>query len=127
MAYSLKWGGLVVGGILGTVGRYLLSTAVYRWLGTAFPYGTLVVNLLGALVIGFLATLAEKKFLLTPEFRMFWMIGFLGAFTTFSSLIYESWKLMQDGQLFLAGTNLMGSIVLGLMAFWLGSVVASVL
>ena len=127
MAYSLKWGGLVVGGILGTVGRYLLSTAVYRWLGTAFPYGTLVVNLLGALVIGFLATLAEKKFLLTPEFRMFWMIGFLGAFTTFSSLIYESWKLMQDGQFFLAGANLVGSMVLGLMVFWLGSVVASVL
>ena len=127
MAYSLKWTGLVVGGILGTLGRYLLSTAVYRWLGTAFPYGTLVVNLLGALVIGFLATLAEKKFLLTPEFRMFWMIGFLGAFTTFSSLIYESWKLMQDGQFFLAGTNLVGSMVLGLMAFWLGSVVASVL
>ncbi len=127
MAYSLKWTGLVVGGILGTVGRYLLSPAVYRWLGTAFPYGTLVVNLLGALVIWFLSTLAEKKFLLTPEFRMFWMIGFLGAFTTFSSLIYESWKLMQDGQFFLAGTNLVGSMVLGLMAFWLGSVVASVL
>ncbi len=127
MVYSLKWVGLVVGGILGTVGRYLISTAVYRWLGTAFPYGTLVVNLLGALVIGFLATLAEKKFLLTPEFRMFWMIGFLGAFTTFSSLIYESWKLMQDGQFFLAGANLVGSMVLGLMVFWLGSVVASVL
>ena len=127
MDSSLKWGGLIVGGILGTLGRSLLSTSVYRWLGTAFPYGTLVVNLLGALAIGFLATLAEKKFLLTPEFRMFWMIGFLGAFTTFSSLIYESWKLIQDGQLFLAGANLMGSVILGLMAFWLGSIAASVL
>ena len=127
MADSLKWVGLVIGGILGTLGRYVLSTSIYRWLGTAFPYGTLVVNLLGALIIGFLATLAEKKFLLTPEFRMFWMIGFLGAFTTFSSLIYESWKLIQDSQFFLAGTNLLGSVILGLMAFWLGSVAASIL
>ena len=123
----MPWIYLIVGGIAGTVGRYLLSGAVYRWAGSSFPFGTLVVNLSGCLIIGFLATLAERKMLLTAEFRLFWMIGFLGAFTTFSTLIYESWRLLQDGQWWLAGANLLGSLVLGLGALWLGSLAASIL
>lgn len=75
--------------------------------------------------MGFLATLADQKFLLSPEQRTFWMIGLLGAFTTFSSLIYESWKLLQEGQAGLAGLNLLGSIIFGLVAFWAGSLIAS--
>lgn len=122
-----QWLMLVLGGIAGTVGRYVLAGAVYRWAGSAFPYGTLVVNVTGALAIGFLATLADRKFLLTPEARTFWMIGLLGAFTTFSTLIYESWRLIQDGETVLAGINLLGSILLGLAAFWLGALAASVL
>lgn len=122
-----QWVMLVLGGIVGTVGRYALAGAVYRWTGASFPYGTLVVNATGALVIGFLATLADKKFLLTPEARMFWMIGLLGAFTTFSTLIYESWKLIQDGEMLLAGVNLLGSVALGLAAFWVGALAASLL
>ncbi len=122
-----KWLLLMAGGICGTLGRYALSGAVYRWLGGGFPYGTLVVNTLGRLVIGFLGTIADKKFLVGPEFRLFWMIGLLGAFTTFSSLIYESWRLIQDGQMMLASTNLFGSLFLGLAAFWVGSVAALML
>ena len=122
-----KWILLVAGGVLGTVGRYLVSGTIYRWMGTDFPYGTLVVNLSGALLIGFLGTLADKKFLLTAEFRIFWMIGFLGAFTTFSTLIYESWRLIQDGQFLWAGTNLFGSLFLGLIAFGVGSFLAGIL
>lgn len=123
----LKWIVLVAGGICGTLGRYLLAGAVYRWFGTAFPYGTLAVNALGCLVIGFLSTLTEQKFLLKPETRLFWMVGLLGAFTTFSTFIYESWRLMQDGEFVLAGVNLLGSVLLGLVALWIGHVVASVL
>ncbi len=122
-----KWIMLAVAGICGTLGRYVLGGAVYAWLGTSFPYGTLVVNLLGCFVIGFLGVLADQKFLLDTNARLFWMVGLLGAFTTFSSLIYESWKLLQDGELILASANLMGSVVLGLLALWLGSVLASVL
>lgn len=122
-----KWLLLLTGGLIGTAGRYLLSGAVYRWLGSAFPYGTLVVNTLGCLCIGFLSSLAERKFLLAPEFRVFWMIGLLGAFTTFSTLIYESGRLMQDGQVSLAALNLFASLFLGLAAWWLGAVVASIL
>lgn len=122
-----KWVTLLAGGLIGTAGRYVLAGAVYRWLGTRFPYGTLAVNTLGCLVIGFLGTLADQKFLLKPESRVFWMVGLLGAFTTFSSLIYESWRLIQDGEVVLAGTNLFGSLVLGLAALWLGHLAASAL
>ena len=122
-----KWVMLLVGGLFGTAGRYVLAGAVYRWMGTGFPYGTLAVNTLGCFVIGFLSTFAEQKFLLTPEARLFWMVGLLGAFTTFSTLIYESWRLMQDGEMLLASVNLLGSLALGLLALWLGHLAASLL
>ncbi|MBI3319690.1 MAG: fluoride efflux transporter CrcB [Candidatus Omnitrophica bacterium] len=120
-----KWLILLVGGLCGTGARYLLAGTVYRWLGTGFPYGTLAVNTLGCLVIGFLSTLSDQKFLLKPESRLFWMVGLLGAFTTFSTFIYESWRLMQDGEFALAGTNLLGSLCLGLLALWFGHLIAS--
>lgn len=122
-----RWLLLIAGGILGTLGRYALAGAVYRWLGTGFPYGTLVVNVSGCAVIGVLGALADQKFLLGPESRLFWMVGLLGAFTTFSSLIYESSRLMMDGEWGLAGVNLFGSLVLGLVALWLGHLLASAL
>lgn len=122
-----KWTFLLAGGLIGTAGRYVLTGTVYRWFGTGFPYGTLAVNTLGCLVIGFLGTLADQKFLLNSEARVFWMVGLIGAFTTFSTLIYESWRLIQDGEMMLAGVNMMGSLVLGLVAFWLGHLAASVL
>ena len=112
----MKWFHLALGGVAGTFARYLLAGFVYTLFGTRFPYGTLAVNMLGCLVIGFLGTVAEQKFLLTPEARLFWMVGLLGALTTFSTLIYESWRLIQDGELLLAGVNLLGSVVVGLLA-----------
>lgn len=121
-----KWLLLAAGGVCGTIGRYAFAGAVYRWLGAAFPYGTLAVNTLGCLAGGFLGTLADKKFLLGPDARLFWMIGLLGAFTTFSTLIYESHRLIQEGQTMLAGANLFGSVTLGLVALWLGLLAASV-
>ena len=122
-----KWLMMLAGGVLGTAGRYLLAGAVYRWVGTGFPYGTLAVNALGCLVIGFLSTLAEQKFLLSPEARLFWMVGLLGAFTTFSTLVYESWRLIQASEMLLAGVNLLGSLALGLLALWIGHVIAALL
>lgn len=122
-----KWVLLVSGGFCGTIGRYTLAGAVHRWLGSGFPYGTFVVNALGCLCIGFLSSLAERKFLLSPEFRMFWMIGLLGAFTTFSTLIYESGQLLQNGQMGAALLNLIGSLAVGLLAWWAGTWVAALL
>jgi len=111
---------LLAGGACGTAGRYLLSGAVYRLWGAHFPYGTLVVNLLGCLAIGFLGSLSEQKIL-------FLMVGLLGVFTTFSTFMYDSWKLMQNGELLLACVNLTGSLLLGLMALWVGHMIASFL
>ncbi|HEX9780202.1 MAG TPA: fluoride efflux transporter CrcB [bacterium] len=121
------WLLLIAGGACGTVGRYLLSGVVYRWLGSGFPYGTMAVNLLGCLLIGFLSSLADQKFLLKPETRLFLMVGLLGAFTTFSTYVYESWRLIQDGQLLPACANLLGSVIMGLAALWVGHLAASVL
>ena len=123
----MKWAYLISGGVLGTLGRYVLVDAVHRWFGHRFPYGTLAVNVLGCLCIGFLASLAEWKTLLTPEFRLFWMVGLLGAFTTFSSLIYESGQLFHSGQANLVALNLFGSLALGLAAWWVGARLAGLL
>ena len=120
----MKWICLAAGGVAGPFARYLVGGAVQRSAGPDFPYGTLAVNLLGCLIIGFLASFCEKKFFLSPEARLFLFTGFLGAFTTFSALICESWLLIRAGQGQLAGANLLGSLVLGLLAFWLGHLVA---
>lgn len=119
-----KWLMLLTGGLMGTAGRYALGGAVHRVLGHGFPYGTLAVNTLGCLAVGFLASLAERRAFLTGEARLFWMAGLLGAFTTFSALIYESWHLIRGGQLIMAGFNLLGSLVLGLLALWAGHLAA---
>jgi fluoride exporter len=120
MQYVYKLLILSAGGVLGTVARYLFSGLSYRLLGSRFAWGTLVVNLLGCLVIGFGTALAEDKLLLTPNLRLFWFAGFCGAFTTFSTLIFESAQFMRQGDLTLAGLNLVGSVALGLLVFVLG-------
>lgn len=115
-----KWISLIVGGTLGTLARYILAGAVYRFYGTDFPYGTLVVNLVGCFLIGFFVVLSETKFLLGPNARVLLMIGFCGAFTTFSTYILESANLIRDGETLRALLNLVGSVVLGFVCFRLG-------
>ena len=118
---------LALGGLLGTAGRYALVSATQRWLGPSFPYGTLAVNGIGCLAIGFLSGVAERRAFLTPDARLFWMVGLLGAFTTFSAFIYESWGLWQAGQRFLALVNLQGSLLVGLLMLWIGSKLGALL
>lgn len=115
---------LVISGALGTLSRYLLAGTVYRVFGTQFPYGTLVVNLTGCFIIGFLASLAEKKFLLGPHLRIFLMIGFCGAFTTFSTFIFETDNLIKDGQISRALINVSLSLIVGFILFRIGSFLA---
>ncbi len=119
-----KWIGLAAGGVLGTFARYFLSGAVHRVFGVTFPFGTLVVNLIGCFAIGFLAVLAEEKFLLGPAARVFLMIGFCGAFTTFSSFIFETSNLAKDGESLYALMNIALSVVLGFLIFRLGVMLA---
>ncbi|MBI2118494.1 MAG: fluoride efflux transporter CrcB [Elusimicrobia bacterium] len=120
----MKWFSLCMGSVVGGVSRYALAGLVYKSFGSNFPYGTLVVNLSGCFLIGFLNALAEVKFLLNPNARILLMVGFCGAFTTFSTLILETVNLLKDGELLKAILNGMGSFVLGLLLFYLGQIVA---
>ena len=116
----IKWFSLGVGSLAGGFARYLLAGVVYQIFGTAFPYGTLVVNLIGCFLIGFLATIAEEKFLLGPNARILLMIGFCGAFTTFSTFMLETGNLIRDGETLRAFLNVLMSVVTGFFVFRLG-------
>jgi len=114
-----------LGGALGSIARYLVST----WVQTAtksisFPFGTLAVNLIGCFVIGFLAQLAEARGVFTSEARAFVFVGILGGFTTFSSFGNETFNLARGGELWNAAANLGLNVVIGLFAVWLGRTVA---
>lgn len=110
-----------VGGFIGAISRYALGGLVYRLLSDPWmPYGTLACNLIGCLAIGFLGGLGEFRQIWNPEIRLFIFIGLLGGFTTFSSLGYETFGLIREGQLLPAFLNVAISCVLGLILVWLG-------
>ena len=109
------------GGFLGALARYGLSGLVHRQLSLAtFPYGTLVVNMLGCLGIGAIAGLVESRQLFGPEFRTFALIGILGAFTTFSTFGYETLAMIRDDEYLRAAANVGLHVILGLALVWLG-------
>jgi fluoride exporter len=111
---------IAIGGAAGAVARYVLDVAVATRLVGAFPWGTLVVNLSGSFALGFLFALVVERELLPAGARGPLMIGFLGAFTTFSTLMLESWRLWEDGAVTLALGNLAGSMLLGVVALVAG-------
>lgn len=122
-----KWFNLIAGGIIGTVARYLLSGFIYQISGANFPYGTLAVNLIGCLLIGFLAVLSEERFVLTPNARMLLMVGFCGAFTTFSTFMLETANLVRDGENLRALANISASVLLGYLCFKFGVFLAELI
>jgi len=110
-----------LGGFIGAVLRYLLSTSVQLWTrNSVFPYGTLVVNLLGCLLIGLLSQLGESRHLFSPEIRSFIFVGTLGAFTTFSTFGNETMSLFRNGETTLSLVNIGTQLGFGLAAVWLG-------
>ncbi|MCS7295371.1 MAG: fluoride efflux transporter CrcB [Chloroflexota bacterium] len=115
---------IVAGAVLGAPARYFLQGKVQQLAGPGFPWGTLVVNVTGCLVIGFIATLAFERELLSREARAFLMVGFLGSYTTFSSFGWETFELARELDVTGAAANIVGSILLGLVGVWLGSAIA---
>jgi CrcB protein len=116
---------IAIGGALGSVARYLLSTFVLRATGSLFPIGTFVVNLVGCVVFGAIAGAAEQRVPLAPDLRLFLLVGVLGGFTTFSSYAFESFALLRDGQWLAAGVNIAGQILAGLVGVWAAYVVTN--
>ncbi|EGJ51876.1 fluoride efflux transporter FluC [Desulfocurvibacter africanus] len=114
-------------GMCGTLARYWLSGAVYAILGRGFPWGTAAVNALGCLLFGFVFVLAEERLLLRGDARIMVLVGFMGAFTTFSTLVFETNQLLRDAQWAFAALNLMGQTVLGFLALWAGMALARII
>ena len=117
---------IALGSALGGVGRYWLSGVVARRFGEALPVGTLVVNATGSFVIGFIATLTrpEGRLLMSASGRQFLMVGICGGYTTFSSFSLQTLNLAREGEWFYAGANVVASVLLCLLAVWLGHVLA---
>jgi len=116
---------VALGGALGSVSRYLLGT----WIQSVsksidFPFGTLMVNLIGCFVIGFLSQLAEARGVFTSETRALVFVGVLGGFTTFSSFGNDTINLLRDGEMVNALANVGANVILGLFLVWLGRTVA---
>jgi CrcB protein len=114
-------------GFVGTLSRYWLSGVVARRYGETFPLGTLVVNLSGCFVVGLLYYLLQERFVVNPTARTIVLIGFLGGFTTFSSLGLQTFTLLQDGEFALAILNLTVSNFVGLFLVWIGYTLARII
>ena len=120
MSYLLVFLGAGIGGVL----RFWMSPAIQRMCnGTMFPIGTFAVNMVGCLVIGLLAQLAESKGMFQGDTRAFLFVGILGGYTTFSSFGFETFQLIRDGQIAFAIANSVLQVVLGLVLVWLGWVI----
>ncbi len=118
--------GVAVAGALGALARYGVGEVVSRRFPT-FPWGTLVINVTGSLVLGFLFVILTERTQASPALRSTLMIGFIGAYTTFSTFSLETVRLLQDGSTVAAGLNVLGNLGLGLSAAWLGMLLGRVM
>lgn len=115
---------IATGGALGAVARYWMSNGVHALLGRDFPYGTLLVNVLGSLLMGVMFVLLNERMAVPVQWRASILIGLLGAFTTFSTFSMETLNLIETGEPVKAGANVLASVLLCLVACWAGVVFA---
>ena len=118
---------IAAGGAAGSVLRYWVGSTISGRMGTRFPYGTLVINLTACVVIGFTLTYFGKRADLNPAWRFLIAIGFIGAYSTFSTYEWETLSTLRSGAFFLAALYAVGSLLLGLVAVWGGAVLADLL
>lgn len=114
---------IAAGGAIGALFRFWVANGVYQLLGRGFPYGTLAVNVLGSLAMGLLYALLLERSTAGPELRAALLVGFLGAFTTFSTFSIETLNLIEQAELFKAGLNILLSVSACLVACWFGLVI----
>jgi CrcB protein len=109
-----------VGGFFGAIARYLVDRWISGTMGALFPYGTLAVNVSGSFILGLFATAITERWIIHPHWRLLIAVGFVGAYTTFSTFGYETHKLMEEGSFGLALFNVLLSVIVGLIAVRLG-------
>lgn len=115
---------VVAGGGLGSLVRYLAGTAIMTRFSGKFPLGTLIINVTGSFLIGFLMTILTERFKLNPNWRFLLVVGFLGGYTTFSSFEWETYATVRAGGLWTGMLNVVSSVMLGYVAVTLGSMLA---
>lgn len=118
---------IALGGALGSLGRFWLAEAFAAWLGTNFPWGTVIVNVTGCFIIGLFSTLTgpDGRFLVSSTTRLFVMVGLCGGYTTFSSFSLQTLNMAQKGEWTQAGLHVAASVVMCLLSVWFGAIVAS--
>jgi CrcB protein len=115
---------IAAGGATGALLRFWMSNGIHAWLGRGFPYGTIIVNIFGSLVMGILYVLIVEKMEISAEWRAALIVGLLGAFTTFSAFSLETIHLLESSEFSKAGLNIFLSVSLCISACWLGMILA---
>jgi CrcB protein len=118
---------IAAGGALGSMARYWVGSTIASRVGIKFPYGTLVVNITACIVIGFTLTYMGKRADLDPAWRFLVAVGFIGAYSTFSTYEWETLSTLRSGAFLLAALYAVGSLILGLTATWCGAALAEAL
>lgn len=113
-----------IGGFLGAISRYGVALWIGQRWGRGFPLGTFVINVSGSFLIGLLMSLLTERFMVNPQWRLMLVVGFLGAYTTFSTFEYETGTLIKDGEWLIAMLNVVLSVLAGFIALKLGEVIA---
>lgn len=111
---------VTIGGGFGSAARYLVSTWAAARFGSEFPYGTLIVNIVGCFIIGAFVTMTTERLIISPYWRLFVTVGIVGGFTTFSSFSYETMHLLQETDVLRAFYNVGLNVIVGFSATWLG-------
>jgi fluoride exporter len=115
---------VLIGGGTGALARYAGAAAIMTRFGGRFPLGTLIINVSGSFLIGFLMTLFTERLDLDPNWRLLLVVGFVGGYTTFSSFEWETYTAVREGGFWIGMLNVAASVMLGYIAVWLGSILA---
>jgi fluoride exporter len=111
---------VAIGGALGSVLRFWVGDYVSNRMGTRFPYGTFIINVTASFLVGLVLTLLAERAHWSPNWRYFIPIGFIGGYSTFSTFEYETFRTFQDGEVLMAGLNIVLSVIVGFVSVWLG-------
>jgi fluoride exporter len=118
---------IALGGALGAIARYQVAAMVQARIPAGFPWGTFVVNITGCLAMGAVMTLLSERLVVHPNWRFLIPIGFIGAYTTFSTVEFETFRAVTDGAVLTGAVNAVGSLLAGYAALWLGVILARVI